>query len=117
VAVRAAIEAVDADLPVPAIDDMETIVSASIAQPRFLMTVLARFASAALVLSALGIYGVMAYPVVQRTFEIGVRIALAAKGSDVLAAVLRRAMVLVGTGVGGGLLAAYWLTRSALCVG
>jgi putative ABC transport system permease protein len=85
--------------------------SASIAQQRFSMSLLALFAMLALTLTAVGLYGVMAYAVTQRAHEIGIRMALGAQNSDVLKLVVRQGMMLALTGVVIGLIASLALTR------
>lgn len=110
-AVRAQIWSIDKDQPIFNIKTMERFVAESIAQRRFVMLLLGLFAAVALVLAIIGLYGVMAYSVTQRTHEIGIRMALGAQASDVLKMVIRQGMALVLVGVGIGLLAAFALSR------
>ena len=109
--VRQAIWKVDADQPMWKIRTVEFLVSRSTADRKFLMALMGIFASLALVLTIIGLYGVISYLVNQRTQEIGIRMALGAQMGDILAMVLKQGMVLVLTGVGLGLAAAWLLTR------
>jgi putative ABC transport system permease protein len=109
--VRNAIWSVDKDQPVANIDSMENIVASAVARQRFSMLLLAIFAGLALVLAAVGIYGVMSYTVAQQTREIGIRIALGAKRGDVLRMTVKQALKLVGLGLLIGLPTAFILTR------
>ena len=84
---------------------MEQIVEESVAQRRFQMSLVLLFAVAALVLASLGIYGVVSYSVALRTNEIGIRMALGARGADILKMILRQAMAPVAIGLCGGLVA------------
>ncbi|HET7619240.1 MAG TPA: ABC transporter permease [Vicinamibacterales bacterium] len=98
-AVRAEVAAVDPNLPVSNVRTLDQIVSRSISQPRFYMTMLAIFAAVALMLAAVGIFGVLSYAVAQRTREIGIRMALGAQERTVLTLVVRQAMLLAGAGI------------------
>jgi putative ABC transport system permease protein len=96
---RPAVYAIDKDQPVGAIQPLEEILGATLAKQRFGMVLLIVFSGVALVIAAVGIYGVMAYSVVQRTGEFGIRMALGAQRSDVLRLVLSHAGKLVGLGL------------------
>ena len=109
--VRNAIWAVDKDQTVANIDSMEQIVARAVARQRFSTLLLAIFAGLALVLAAVGIYGVMSYSVAQQTREIGVRIALGASRADVLKMTVKQGLRLVGLGLFCGLIIAFVLTR------
>jgi ABC-type antimicrobial peptide transport system permease subunit len=91
---------------------MDHVVSIAISRERFNMLLMSIFGGAALVLAALGIYGLMAYSVQQRTQELGIRVALGAQPSDIRRMVLRQGAVLVGVGVSSGLAAAFYLSSS-----
>ena len=110
-ALREQVQALDRDQPVSEIKTMEWYLADSIAQRRFNMFLLGVFAGLALVLAAVGIYGVIAYTVSQRTHEMGIRIALGAKGGDILRLVFGNAMSTTLTGIALGLGAAFALTR------
>ena len=109
--VRNAVWAIDKDQPVSNIETMEEVLTDSIARQRFSMLLLAIFAAVALVLAAVGIYGVMSYSVAQRTHEIGIRMALGAQTGAVLKLAVGYGMKLVLTGIVVGLVAAFALTR------
>jgi len=109
--VRTALTSVDKDLPVYAIKPMTEYLHDSLARRRFNMILLTVFGGVALVLAAVGIYGVISYGVTQRTHELGIRMALGAQRRDVLKLVIRQAMIVALGGVGIGLLASLALTR------
>jgi putative ABC transport system permease protein len=110
-ALREQVQALAKDQPVSEIRTMEWYLAESMAQRRFNMLLLGTFAGLALVLAAVGIYGVIAYTVTQRTHEMGIRIALGAKGGDILRLVFGNAMATTLTGIALGLGAAFALTR------
>ncbi len=110
-AVRGAIWSVDRKLPVAQVRTLEQIVDDNLARPRFSMFLLEIFGVAAVVLAAIGIYGVIAYTVSQRTREMGIRIALGAPRARVVGIVAATAIRLGAVGVAGGLVGAYVLTR------
>jgi predicted permease len=110
-AVRQSITAMDKELPIFNIRSMDEYVDASLGQSRFNTLLLTLFAGLALALTMVGIYGVMAYAVAQRTREIGIRIALGASRSDVLRMILGRGFLITGLGLAIGIAAALALTR------
>ena len=110
-AIQAAIREVDKDQPVYQIQTIEEMIGNTVGTYRFALTILILFAVLALVLAVSGIYGVISYSVTQRTQEIGIRMALGARATDVLRLVLMQFMRLTVIGVLLGLVAAYALTR------
>ena len=105
------VAAMDQDIPVFGVKSMEEYLSASVAAPRFSTTLLSIFAAVALVLTVVGLYGVMSYSVAQRTNEIGIRLALGAQSRDVLLMIVKQGSLLIGLGLVIGLAGAYALTR------
>lgn len=110
-AVQREVQSVDPELPVFSIKPMEEMMAAATAERRFSMMLFGIFAALALALAGVGIYGVMAYTVAQRTHEIGIRIALGARATDVLKMIVGQATRLALIGVGVGLTLAFALTR------
>ena len=110
-AVRAAITKLDPDLPLSNIQNMESVVSTSVAQPRLTTGITAGFAILALLLAAIGIYGVIAYSVAQRRHEMAIRIALGAAPGDILGLIAKRGFVLIGLGIVIGIGVSLALTR------
>jgi putative ABC transport system permease protein len=110
-AIRQEVWALDRNVPITSVRTMEQILATDTAQPRFNTILLGIFATVALVLAGVGIYGVLSYSVTQRTHEIGIRIALGARSRDVLHLVVRQGMRLVLLGVALGLVASFGLTR------
>ncbi|HKV35462.1 MAG TPA: ABC transporter permease [Pyrinomonadaceae bacterium] len=110
-AARGVIRALDPQQPIGAVTTMDQLLSVSVARARFSASLLTVFSIVALVMAAVGIYGVMSYTVLQRTHEIGVRMALGAQRFDVLKLVVRKGIVLGVVGVAVGLAASFALTR------
>lgn len=105
------VRSMDQELPVFSVKTMEQYISESVAAPRFNTTLLSIFAAVALVLTIIGLYGVMSYSVAQRTNEIGIRMALGAQTSDVLGLIVKQGIVLVLIGLALGMAGALALTR------
>jgi putative ABC transport system permease protein len=110
-AIRDVVAGIDRDQPVASIKTMDEVVADTVAPRKFNMSMLALFAGISLTLATLGIYGVMAYSVTQRTHEIGIRMALGAQKSAVLGLVVKNGMLLTLIGIAIGLLLAFSLTR------
>jgi len=110
-ALREAVAAIDPATAVDRIQKMEEVVSGSVAQPRFRTVILAAFSIVALVMAAIGIYGVMSYLVIQRTREFGIRLSMGATRADVLRLVFGRAAALIGVGTCVGLAGAVGFVR------
>lgn len=109
--IRHEVAALDPEQPVGRVATLDELMEASTAQPRFRTFLLGGFAGIALLLSAIGIYGVMAYTVSRRTREVGVRMALGARPVDILKLIFGESMTLTLVGVGFGLVGAYAVTR------
>ncbi len=108
---RSRFHELDPNQPIQLISSMDDLVSATTAEPRFYSRMLGSFSAIALLLAALGVYGVMAYSVAQRTREIGIRVALGAQRADIFRSVMTRSVLLVSSGVVIGLAGAYGVTR------
>jgi putative ABC transport system permease protein len=109
--VRSAIRSIEHNAPISSVQTMSAVVSEATADQRFYLVLLASFAAIAILLAAVGIYGVMSYAVARRTHEIGIRIALGAESSSLLMIVVRQAMFVACIGAAAGLAMAFALTR------
>jgi putative ABC transport system permease protein len=110
-AIRSEIRAIERDIPISEVRTMDQYLARSVGQPRFNLTLIGTFAALALLLAAVGLFGVISYSVAQRTQEIGIRRALGAADGRVVAMVLKEGMMLASAGVVLGLAGAFALTR------
>jgi putative ABC transport system permease protein len=108
---RERLHEVDKDQPAYAFETLQDLIGGSVTQPRFYARILGAFSALALLIAAVGIYGVVAFSVNQRTREIGIRLALGAERADVLRMILRSSLLLISIGVGLGLCSAVAVTR------
>ncbi len=117
--IRRAVHEIDAQQFIPTLKPLPELVSATLSQSRFNTALLGTFAAVAILLAAVGIYGVIAYNVTQRTKEIGIRMALGAQRRQMLTMILRQSLTMAAIGIGVGLLGAFAATRllSALLFG
>jgi putative ABC transport system permease protein len=109
--VRAAFRAINGAMPLASTTTLESLLDDSLRERRFHLALLGAFAVVALLLAALGVYGVMSHATSERTHEIGVRMALGARGADVLGMVMRQGATLAVAGAVGGLVGAAMVTR------
>jgi predicted permease len=109
--IRGVVASIDKDQPISDVATMKQLVDDSVSRPRLTLILLGLFSALALVLAAIGIYGVISYAVAQRTQEIGIRLALGAQAGDVIRMILQQGAVITGAGVIVGIAAAFALTR------
>src|SRR6185437_13648264 len=105
--IRNAIRSVERNAPISSVETMSSVIANATADERFYLLLLASFAAIAVVLAAVGIYGVMSYVVSERTHEIGIRMALGAEPGSVLRAVIQQAVSVASAGAGAGLVASF----------
>jgi len=110
-AIRSEVRSLDPSLPIANVRSMDNIMATSQSRPRFLTLLLSVFSATAMILAAVGLYGVISYSVAQRTNEFGIRVALGAKPHQVLVGVLRQGVLMAIIGVIFGVAAAAVLTR------
>ena len=117
--IRRAVHEIDTQQFIPTLKPLPELVSATLSQSRFNTALLGVFAAVAIILAAVGIYGVIAYNVTQRTKEIGIRMALGAQRRQMLTMILHQSLTMAAIGIGVGLLGAFAATRllSALLFG
>jgi putative ABC transport system permease protein len=111
-AIRERVGRVNPDVPVSEVRTLESVVAASVSEPRSMTWLFATFAAVALLLAAIGTYGVVSYTTAQRTYEIGVRVAVGATRGDIFGLVIGQSLRLVLAGLGAGLAAALVLGRT-----
>jgi putative ABC transport system permease protein len=109
--IRSLMAELDSSIPISNVRTMDQILAGSVGGQRFVMTLLTVFGLMALFLAAVGVYGVISYAVSQRTREIGLRMALGAKGSSVLTQIMREGLMLSIAGIGVGLVGSFALSR------
>ena len=109
--IRSAVNEMDPSVPIYSLRTMNDVVERSLVRPRFLSLLLGTFSVIAVALAAVGIFGVMAYTVTQRTQEIGVRVALGASTSNVLSMVVGQGLKMTLIGMGVGLVGSFFLSR------
>jgi putative ABC transport system permease protein len=110
-AIREALRQVDPDQPLETVATMERIVAGTTAEPRFRARIIGAFSLVALLLAGIGVYGVLACAVAERTHEIGIRMAIGATNSTIVSMVVRRTLLLATTGITAGLIGACGVTR------
>jgi putative ABC transport system permease protein len=110
--IRARVASVNPDVPVSEVQTMESVVASSVSEPRSMMWLFASFAGCALLLAAIGTYGVVSYTTAQRTYEIGVRMAVGATRGDIFGLVIGQSLRLVLAGLAAGVVAALVLGRA-----
>ena len=110
-AVRDAVRAIDPEMPLDKVEPLSDLIAGEVAEPRFRAMVIAAFALMAMLLAAIGVYGLISYSVAQRTREIGIRVALGAQPGQVMGPVLTEGLTLALAGIGIGLVAAAAATR------
>jgi predicted permease len=109
---RAAVREIDTSLPIVRMRTMDDVFEASVARPQFLALLLTVFAGLALLLAAIGTYGILSYAVAERRQEIGIRMALGADRSAVLGMILRHGLLLTGIGVAAGIAGSFLVNRT-----
>lgn len=109
---RAVVASLDPEVPIFGARTLDDDVASLVAGPRFVASVLSAFAVVALAIAAIGVYGVTSYAVAQRTREVGIRMALGATRSQVMAGMLREGAIVIGVGVAIGMLAAIWASQT-----
>jgi putative ABC transport system permease protein len=108
---RAAVQELSPNIPIFSVATMDELLAGSRSQMQFIAFLMGAFALLALILAAVGIYGVVSYTVSQLTHEVGIRVALGARSRDILAHIMGRALVLVSAGLALGLLSSFAVTR------